>query len=170
MGTGENKLPLIVSRDGDCIEAILPMPLPYKPIPAEITALFRGDDIRRSLLLDVVELLYLWCSVAYRKLRGITPPPRARFKVTPALFQMEFVSPATGDSSMFECDPAKIIEFRSNQYSRGLYMHVKDQIKHTFMEDFDDNTVSAIATQVRDLINSHLKIPISAEPVSSDAT
>lgn len=153
-----NHSTLIVSRDGDTIEAILPMPLPYLPVPPGLS----GD-----LSAIIVVPIYLLCSFVYRKLRGIQPPPRARFVITPLLFQMEFVSPETGESTRLECDPANIVEFRKNQYSKGLYVHVSKQIIHTYMEDFDDATVSSIAEDVRDLINSTLNLSINAEPTRS---
>ena len=145
------EFPLTVNREGDTVEAILPMPLPYHPVPAALSA---------NLSAIVIVPVYLICSAIYRKLRGIKPPPRARFVICPGTFRMEFVSRETGERIKFECDPASIIELRKNQYSRGLYVHVHGKTMHTFMEDFSDEAVISIAAQVRDLLNSTLKLSI----------
>lgn len=149
------ELLLTVNREGDTVEAILPMPLPYHPVPAALSA---------NLSATVIVPVYLMCSAVYRKLRGIKAPPRARFVISPGTFRMEFVSRETGERIMFECDPASIIEFRKNQYSKGQYVHVHGKTMHTYMEDFSDEAVISIAAQVRDLLNSTLKLSIEAAP------
>jgi len=155
MGSKVEHSPLIVSRDGNTVQAILPMPLPYLPVP---------PGLLTDLSAIVVVPIYLLCSAVYRKLRGIKPPPRARFVITPGLFQMEFVAPETGEQTKLECDPMKIVEFRKNQYSKGLYVHVSGKTMHTYMEDFDDDAVIPIALHVRDLLNSTLDLSISPTP------
>ena len=121
------------------------MPLPYWPIPEWVSSGFG------AVFTVPIWLLYLAIS---RYFRPTEPPPRARFLIHTDLFRMQFVSQTTGDETSFECAPTDIAELRKNQYSKGLWVHVRGKTMHTFMEDFDDETVESAAQHVWPRIES----------------
>ena len=94
-------------------------------------------------------VMFLWVK---RTLWGGKPPPRALFHINSDQFRMELVSRDTGERTELECHPSEIVELRKNQYSQGLWIHVKGQTKQTILDDFEETTIEALSDLLSPLI------------------
>lgn len=143
MNPSPNDLQLRTDPNG-APQLVVPMPLPYLPIPHWVA----GTDILALVLVP----LWLVLSFVVRKVARIQPPPHAVFTVTPECFHVDFVCRENGDRSALECHPRQIVELRRNRYAKGLWLHIKGERMETYLEGFDGETVDAIADHLHRLL------------------
>ncbi len=138
-----------VVENGEGKQLILHMPLPYRPVPQAVW----NTDLFAILIVPI----YWLVTAIHRAIKKPVPPPRALFEITPDRFHMELVDPETGERTTLECDPAKIVELRKNQYSPGMWIHVTGQTMETHLGDIDTQTIELMCEELREMIRSDME-------------
>jgi hypothetical protein len=136
-----------IKHSGGGFELIVPMCLPYRPVPAGLSSTLLGGLVATPL--------WILGSIIVRKIWNVKVPPRARFVLERDRFRADFVSQTTGEKSHLECDPAKIVELRKNQFVQGLFIRVVGVVQETFLEDIDDETIKSISAELRTALGLH---------------
>ncbi|MEQ1906524.1 MAG: hypothetical protein ABL888_20235 [Pirellulaceae bacterium] len=136
-----------IQHTGGGFELIVPMCLPYHPVPAGLNSTLLGGLVATPL--------WILGGMIVRKIWNLKPPPRARFIVEKDWFRADFVSQRTGEKSHLECAPVKIVELRKNQFVQGLFIRVVGVVQETFLEDIDDETINSISKELRTALGLH---------------
>jgi hypothetical protein len=132
--------PIEVVSDGEGTRLSIPMPRPYLPVPSYLGTTLFGLVLIPAWMLAFS--LICW-------LGRIKPPPRAVFIVDAEQFKIEFVAHNDGTRTSFQCNRKDLVELRKNQYSKGLWIHVRGKVKTTFLPDIDDDTILKAADVLR---------------------
>ncbi len=123
------------------------MPLPYIPVPEWMSSL----DFFSFVAIPV----WVTASMLVRSMCCIQPPPRAIFCVTPDRFRMELVARESGNLTTFECDRKQIVELRKNRFEPGLWIHVRGQKMHSYLQDVDDDTIHSLCRELWTILASN---------------
>ena len=142
----ENSDLSVVRTDGSTTVS-LPMPLPYVPVPEWISSL----DLFSFVAIPVWGI----CSWLVRSICRIQLPPLALFRITPNRFRMELVARESGNLTIFECDPKRIVELRKNRFEPGLWIHVRGQKMHSYLQDVDGDTIHSLCRELWTILASN---------------
>jgi hypothetical protein len=128
--------PVVVEHDGGVTRIIVPMQVPYVPIPSWISHL--------DLLAVVVAPVWWVATLLIRVCLRLPKPPRAVFEVDGERFKMTLRDPASGETSNSDWARAAVVEARANRYDAGLWMSVTGHVKDTYLSDLPRETIQRL--------------------------
>lgn len=128
---------------------VLPMEGFYLPTPRWVS--------NTDLLAIVFVPLWLLGSLIFRVVFRLTTPPRVTIDVGADETQFVFCRKDTGEVSRYTWPSAKIIEFRPNRYSYGLWIHVAGIVQQTYATDLSKEAMERIGDELRKVLISKRK-------------
>ncbi|QDT00550.1 hypothetical protein [Adhaeretor mobilis] len=125
----------------------IPMQRPYLPIPQWVVSF----DVLSVVLIP----LWLIGSVIVRTIRSKKVPPRADFMIGQEEFSMRLCDRETGVQTSIECPLTSIVEFRKNEFEKGLWVHINNKRKETILKEMDDETIKSLCSTIQSYIESN---------------
>lgn len=127
-----------VSRDGDHVRVVVPMPPLIKRI--------------QQMPFKSLNLMELYLE---RLLLQQETPLRALFEIDADRFRMILVATELGERIETDWPRKKIVALRKNRYGHGLWIRVQGTLMETYLEDMDDELIVDLSAELWKMIRKY---------------